>query len=104
MIVVAIIGLLAAVAIPNLVQARKQGQVTGCKSTLTNIRGAIAMFALSENKTEDHEVTMEDIVKYMSSTPKCPAGGTYEVSTVGEDPTCTVNGHTLAEEEEAEER
>ena len=38
MIVVAIIGLLAAVAIPNLVQARKQGQITGCKSNLTNIK------------------------------------------------------------------
>ena len=103
MIVVAIIGLLAAVAIPNLVEARKQGQITGCKANLTNIRGAIAMFALRENKTEDHEVTMEDLVKYLTREPKCPAGGEYEVNTVGENPTCSINGHTLNEDEEEEE-
>jgi len=103
MIVVAIIGLLAAVAIPNLVEARKQGQITGCKANLTNIRGAIAMFALRENKSEDHEVTIDDLVKYMTRKPKCPAGGTYEVTTVREDPTCSMIAHTLNEDEEEEE-
>jgi len=42
MIVVAIIGLLAAVAIPNLVKAKKNAQVNGCKANLRTIEFAIA--------------------------------------------------------------
>jgi hypothetical protein len=61
------------------------------------------MFALRENKSEDHEVTIDDLVKYMTRKPKCPAGGTYEVTTVREDPTCSMIAHTLNEDEEEEE-
>ena len=103
MIVVAIIGLLAAVAIPNLMEARKTAQITGCKSNLRNIQGAISRFSLT-GKSDDDEVTMDDLVKYLSGEriPKCPSGGVYEVTTVGEDPTCSVERHTLYEEEEVD--
>ncbi len=103
MIVVAIIGLLAAVAIPNLVEARKRAQINGCKTNLRTIKGAITMFATQENKSDDHEVTMDDLEKYLSHVPECPAGGRYEVTTVGEDPTCDIQAHTLNEEEAEEE-
>ena len=101
MIVVAIIGLLAAVAIPNLMEARKTAQITGCKANLNSFRGAIAQFSFT-GKSEDHEVTMDDLVKYLSGKriPKCPSGGVYEVTIVGEDATCSIEAHTLYEEED----
>jgi len=46
MIVVAIIGLLAAVAIPNLVKARKQATTTACINNLKTIDGAKSIWAL----------------------------------------------------------
>ncbi len=103
MIVVAIIGLLAAVAIPNLLQAKKESQITGCRQNLGTIKAAIIQYGF--DKSDDQEVTMDDIVKYMNHPPKCPSGGEYEVTIVGEDPTCTIEGHTLHKEdmEEGEE-
>ena len=101
MIVVAIIGLLAAVAIPNLLRAKKQSQITGCRQNLGTIKAAIIQFGF--NRSDDHEVTMDDLEKYMSHLPTCPSGGTYEVTIVGEDPTCTIVAHTLNKEENEEE-
>ncbi len=52
MIVVAIIGLLAAIAIPNLVTARKKAQRQACISTLKAIEGAKANWALDMKKSD----------------------------------------------------
>ena len=104
MIVVAIIGLLAAVAIPNLIKARKTAQVNACKANLRTLEFAIQQWALEKHKGEDSEVTLEDLESYMKDgIPRCPAGGEYKLGTVEEKPTCNVGGHTIIPEEEAEE-
>ncbi|MDP6904014.1 MAG: prepilin-type N-terminal cleavage/methylation domain-containing protein [Verrucomicrobiota bacterium] len=104
MIVVAIIGLLAAVAIPNLVKAKKNAQVNGCKANLRTIEFAIAQWSLEKRKADDAEVSLEELEEYFKDgIPRCPSGGEYELTTVAEKPTCTVVGHTLSQEEEEEE-
>ena len=104
MIVVAIIGLLAAVAIPNLVRARKNTQVKACISTLKTIQGNIETWALEKKRPDGAEVTLEDLEDFFNGgIPKCPSGGEYTVTVVGEDPTCSVRGHTLSQEEEEDE-
>jgi prepilin-type N-terminal cleavage/methylation domain-containing protein len=104
MIVVAIIGLLAAVAIPNLVKAKKNAQVNGCKANLRTIEFAIAQWSLEKRKADDAEVSLEELEEYFKDgIPRCPSGGEYELTTVNEKPTCTVKGHTLSQEEEEEE-
>ena len=52
MIVVAIIGLLAAVAIPHLVKARKDAQKAACINNLKTIQGAKEVWALEMKKTD----------------------------------------------------
>jgi len=104
MIVVAIIGLLAAVAIPNLVKAKRNAQVNGCKANLRTIEFAISQWALEKRKADDVEVSLEELEEYFKDgIPRCPSGGDYELTTVAEKPTCTVVGHTLSQEEEDEE-
>ena len=104
MIVVAIIGLLAAVAIPNLVKAKKNAQVHGCKANLRTIEFAIAQWSLEKRKADDAEVSLNELEEYFKDgIPRCPSGGEYELTTVNEKPTCTVKGHTLSQEEEEEE-
>lgn len=101
MIVVAIIGLLAAVAIPNLVRAKKNAQVNGCKANLRTIEFAITQWGLEKRKADDAEVSLEELKDYFKDgIPRCPSGGDYELTTVEEKPTCTVPGHTISQEDE----
>ena len=94
MIVVAIIGLLAAIAIPNFVRARAQAQEKACQANLKQIEGAMEIWALDNNADTGDTVTMGDLVTdYIPRTPSCPAGGTYTVAAVGTAPTCDVGGN-----------
>jgi len=96
MIVVAIIGLLAAVAIPNLVKARKSATRQACINNLKTIEGAKGIWAL-ENRKNDNDVPSDaDLFgpdKTIASKPSCPAGGTYDLRTVAEKPTCSIADH-----------
>ena len=105
MIVVAIIGLWAAVAIPNLIKARINAQVNACKANLRTIEFAIQQWALEKRKRDDSEVSLVDLESYMKDgIPRCPSGGEYRLGTVEEKPTCDVGGHTIVPGEEEEER
>jgi general secretion pathway protein G len=101
MIVVAIIGLLAAIAIPNFVKARTTAQKNACINNLRQLDGAIQQWALEEKKAKDSPVTLADVRGYLRNEPVCPAGGTtaddsYAVTTASEPPTCISPGGTAA--------
>ena len=76
MIVVAIIGLLAAIAIPNFVRARTQSQMNACINNLRQIDGAVQQWALENKKNSGDTVAFTDIKDYLKSAVICPAGGT----------------------------
>lgn len=95
MIVVAIIGLLASIAIPNFVKARTTAQITACINNLKQISGAIETWALEAKKGPSDAVTDADLFGaslYIKAKPNCPAGGTYSVTTVSAAPTCSIGG------------
>jgi prepilin-type N-terminal cleavage/methylation domain-containing protein len=97
MIVVAIIGLLAAIAIPNFVKARATSQANACINNLRQIDAAASQFALEQGKTTGASINFPgDLTPYIklnanSSIPGCPAGGTYADATVGAIPTCSLS-------------
>src|SRR5437762_5882976 len=98
MIVVAIIGLLAAIAIPNFVKARTASQRAACIANLKQIDGAKATWALENKKTGADLPTAADLygaAKYIRDEPSCPGGGTYSINAVDARPTCTISDHTL---------
>ena len=97
MIVVAIIGLLAAVAIPNFVRARERAQTNACIANLKQMDGAKTLYALDSGLTTGDAVTMGNLVTdYIKTTPVCPAGGTYTLNAVGTNPSCdAAASHTL---------
>ena len=98
MIVVAIIGLLAAIAIPNFIKARESSQKNACIANLKQIQGAVATWALEAKKQTGATVTFANIIGdtlYIKTQPACPAGGSYAVTTVDTAPSCTVSLHTL---------
>ena len=95
MIVVAIIGLLAAIAIPNFVKARATSQANACINNLRQIDAAINQWALENKKVSTDTVTLPNLEPYIklnsaSKIPGCPANGTYATTAVSESPTCTL--------------
>jgi prepilin-type N-terminal cleavage/methylation domain-containing protein len=97
MIVVAIIGLLAAIAIPNFVKARATSQANACINNMRQIDAAANQFALEQHKTTGYTYTFpDDLTPYIklnsaSSIPGCPAGGSYTVAACGTLPSVTCN-------------
>jgi len=93
MIVVAIIGLLAAIAIPNFIRARTTSQKNACINNLRQIDGAIQQWALENKKDAAATVAFTDISGYLKNAVICPAGGTlfsdsYTISDVQTKPVC----------------
>jgi prepilin-type N-terminal cleavage/methylation domain-containing protein len=98
MIVVAIIGLLAAIAIPNFIKARTASQTNACIANLKQIEGAKATWALEQKKANSDTPVDGDLfgaTSYIREKPLCPAGGTYALTAVDAKPTCTVALHVL---------
>jgi prepilin-type N-terminal cleavage/methylation domain-containing protein len=104
MIVVAIIGLLSAVAIPNLVKARAASAKNACIANLKQIEGAKHAWALENKKVASDTVATTDIYgtdKYIRVKPTCPStGAEYTINAVSVKPACAreaAEGHSLEE-------
>jgi prepilin-type N-terminal cleavage/methylation domain-containing protein len=97
MIVVAIIGLLAAIAIPSFIKARESSQTNACINNLRQIDAAKEQWALANKKVTGDAVIDADVNAYIkgAATPVCPADGTYTYGLVGANPTCSIATHVL---------
>jgi prepilin-type N-terminal cleavage/methylation domain-containing protein len=102
MIVVAIIGLLAAIAIPNFVRARTTSQTNACINNLRQLDGAKQQWALENKQTSAASPVATDIQPYLGrggngTLPSCPADSSvsfatsYVVGLVSVPPTCLIN-------------
>jgi prepilin-type N-terminal cleavage/methylation domain-containing protein len=94
MIVVAIIGLLAAIGIPSFQKARDSSRAKACVNNLRMIAAGTEQHMMEHNATS---ATLAEACVYIKSgEPECPANGTYTVGTESSDPTCSVGGdHAL---------
>lgn len=84
MIVVAIIGLLAAIAIPNFVRAREVAQLNSIKNNVRILESTKDQWALEAKKGTGNTPTWEDISSYLKGgTIKDVVGETYTIESVG---------------------
>jgi prepilin-type N-terminal cleavage/methylation domain-containing protein len=103
MIVVAIIGLLAAIAIPNFVRARTTSQKNACINNLRQLDGAKQQWALETKSTGSPVET--DIQPYLgrggggsTTTVVCPAdssetlASSYTIGDLNTAPICLIQG------------
>ncbi len=103
-IVVAVLGVIAVIAMPNLFSARKTAEDKICIANLKTIVHAKEQWGFDNGKKETEEPTYNDIKPYLTKTQTqniCPIGGKYTIGALNEDPTCEyVNlGHTLEDED-----
>jgi prepilin-type N-terminal cleavage/methylation domain-containing protein len=105
MIVVAIIGLLAAIAIPNYVHARTNAQQSGCVNNLRQIDGAKQQWALENKAAATASPDLAAIQPYLGrgstgSIPLCPGDTSgrfdtsYKINPLQTPPICIVSGFT----------
>ena len=89
MIVVAIIAILAAVAIPNFIKYRRNSQAAACISNLKQIQGAVEQARLA-GKTAYTDDDLFGQTGYIKTKVSCPSGGTYTYLNLDDtaDPTC----------------
>jgi len=99
MIVVAIIGILVAIAVPGFINARAQSRAKACQEGQEKLDGATQEWALENNKDSASTPAWADLVGaslYLSRTPKCPEAGLeialHSVGTIGACPS-TVATH-----------
>ena len=98
MIVVTLIGVLAAVAIPRFSEAVAKTQARACISNLKTIDMAKAEWMVAAQKPSDATPADEDLFgkdKPLRDKPTCPAGGTYDLRPANEKPVCSVRGHAF---------
>src|SRR5271170_5954809 len=67
MIVVAIIALLAAIAVPNFLRARKRSQATRCLEDLRILGNAVDQYAIETNRTTGFNPTFTDLKNYIKT-------------------------------------
>jgi prepilin-type N-terminal cleavage/methylation domain-containing protein len=98
MIVVAIIGLLAAIAIPNFVRARQTSQTNACINNLRQIDGAKQQWALETNQQPSATPGEADIAPFLgrdsaaatldAANVECPIQGAYTIGALTVAPSC----------------
>jgi prepilin-type N-terminal cleavage/methylation domain-containing protein len=98
MIVVMIIGLLAAIAIPGFANARKTAQTNACIENLRQLNGAVQQYMMAQATTNAPTAFTDLDVYFQNAAPTTgPAGGAYSLPATGSDvPTCPVADHVLS--------
>lgn len=95
LVMLPVVGLLAAIAVPNFVKAREAAQRNACMANMRTIESAKQQWATDNNKRAGETFDESDLSvldKYVRQAPTCPAQGTYIVNPVGTNPECTIHG------------
>jgi Tfp pilus assembly protein PilE len=93
MIVILIIGILLAIAVPQYMRARERARAKQCVATLKQLESAKEFYAHEYNLPNGAACAMADLwPTYIrrSTPPICAAGGILDVAAIGSPPTCTV--------------
>ena len=96
LIVVMIISILLAIAVPSFMNARERSRANACRANLRQIQAAKEQWAMATNQRETATPEWDDLVPtFMQQQPSCPSGGTYTIGNLGTNPRCNITGHSL---------
>lgn len=97
MIVVLIIGILLAIAVPNFMKARDSSRAKTCVANLRQIEAAKEQAAMELHMVGTDTPTQAQLSPdYVKAWPVEPQGGTYTIGAINTNPTCSVGSpHVL---------
>ena len=94
MIVVAIIGILIAIAVPSFLRAREISRRNACQENMSKVDGAKQQWALETSATQGAAPDWADLVgatSYVRRSPACPGSGVYTIGDLMTDPACSLS-------------
>lgn len=97
MIVVLIIGILLAIAVPNFIRARENSRARTCVANLRQMEAGKEQWAMENQAGAAAVPVWADLTPaYLKAQPTCPSGGTYTIGAISANPTCSTGGtHAL---------
>jgi len=94
-VIIGIVGLLAAIAVPSFIKARQTSQVNACINNMRMIDSAKEQAAMEQRSDGGAVLPNAQISPYLKGgleSTMCPAGGDYTVNPVGTEPECSIHG------------
>lgn len=103
MIVILIIAILLAIAIPNFLKGRERSRGATCRANLRMVVTAKEQWAMDNRKSGSDVPTAEDLVtSYIKGAsgvmPECPSNGTYSLGNVNTWPVCSIGTNETADQ------
>ncbi|MBN2506661.1 MAG: type II secretion system protein [Verrucomicrobia bacterium] len=101
MIVISLVGLVAAIAVPNFMRARSLSRRNACIANLRRIENAKQVWARESLRSATDTPAESDLFgssKYLRQPPRCPSGGFYMLNPVDTPAQCSlgpIEGHNL---------
>ncbi|MCH7903688.1 MAG: type II secretion system protein [Armatimonadetes bacterium] len=90
MIVVLIIGILLAIAVPTFISARRDARETSCFANQQKLDDAKAIWFQETTAAPTDSPLMSDLVPvYLRFIPRCPTNGTYTLGDAATDVQCS---------------
>jgi len=93
--VVAVAGILAAIAVPSFVKARDASQRSACVANMKMLADAKAKILVEKACQPGDVIPAADLSLALGrpvDSVKCPKGGHYALKTAGQDPACSLHG------------
>ena len=97
MIVVLIIGILLAIAVPNFIKARETSRSKSCVANLKQIEAAKEQWCMDNKQATTATPADTDLygnTNYVKNTPACPSGGSYTIGDMATRPVCSIGTTT----------
>ncbi len=97
MVVILVIGILLAIAVPNFINARETSRAKACVGNLHQLDSATQQYAMDNRLEAGTQLTPAQFAAlapaYIRSFPSCPEAGIYAPgTTVAGGPTCSISG------------
>ncbi len=100
LVVVGLVTMVASIAVPSLIRARKRAQTGACIENLKQIHAAQQQYLIEAKPDDKNKILKKNLVPYFKGGrfPDCPSGGDYKLGDQDNRPECSLaqsEGHTL---------
>ena len=91
MLVLLLIGMMAAIAVPGFIQSRQTARRNVCINNLRLISAAKEQAALQNGSSESAVLSQAEIIPHIkgNAIPLCPGSGVYTINAVSVSPVCS---------------